>query len=443
MRSRAVRAALTGAALLGATLLPASASAAAATSPEAGLARARSELGALAASAGSPATRRLLSAAEGQLAAATAPALWVDAGQPAAPPYGATVFAHSRAALTALEGVPSSGTGAGAVSGVVSTVLVADRTLAFAAIRQAAGGEGGLLFRAGGMILSGDRWAQTSRVDLGAVQYGVAWREAYQALTLLVGLRVSLVSTPAVGRGAESALARGAVAPAGVRALAGRAPLSRDGKPEVLFVGTESCRFCAIERWGLVAALSQFGTFTNLHLSQSATTDQPIVRSFTFHGSSYDSLYVAFDPVELTSSVPIPGGGYQPLDRLTAPQRTLMRALDPAPAVPFLDVANQFADAGATVSTDALNGMPYGALSVALRRPKTPAGQAIAATAEVITAEICHATGGAPAAVCDSPAVHDYASRLARFGRRGAGCPVTLEVARPAMARTPTALARR
>ncbi len=129
------------------------------------------------------------------------------------------------------------------------------------------------------MILSGDRWAATSRVDLGAVQYGAAWQEAFEALTLLVELRGELVSPVSLGTAAENALGRTAIAPAGVRALAGRAPLARAGKPEVLFVGTESCRFCAIERWGLVAALSQFGSFANLHLGQSATTDRPIVRS--------------------------------------------------------------------------------------------------------------------------------------------------------------------
>jgi hypothetical protein len=172
--------------------------------------------------------------------------------------------------------------------------------------------------------------------------------------------------------------------------------------------------------------LSQFGSFSNLHLSQSATTEQPIVRSFTFHGSGYESLYVSFDPVELFSDVLRPGGGYRPQGRLTPGQRILVRALDPTGASPFIDVANRFADVGATVSPAALSGLPWGALAASLRRPKTLPGQAIAATAEVLTAEICRATGGAPAAVCGSRAVRDYASRLVRFGGRGGGCPAAL-----------------
>jgi hypothetical protein len=371
-----------------------------------------------------------LRAAQSSLATAAVPSLWIDARHSVAPPYGATVFAHSRTALVRLEHVASADVPADAVAAVERSVLAADRSLAIGAIRQATGGVGGgLLQRAAGMILSGDRWSETSRLDLGAVQYGAASRWAFEALRETVELRASLVSTKWLGLAGETALGRSSVAPAGVRTLSGLAPLTSAGKPEVLFVGTQSCRFCAIERWGLVAALSQFGSFSLLGLSQSATTQPPIVRSVTFHGSTYESFYVSFDAIELTSDVPgLHGGGYQSLDRLTPAQRTLVRSLDPAGTVPFVDVANQFADVGATVSRPSFSGLPWGVLSAELPRPKTPTGLAIAATAEVFTAEICRATGGVPAPVCGpsggSNAVADYTSRLPQFGGRGGGCPI-------------------
>jgi hypothetical protein len=417
MRARALLAAV-----LGAALLAPNAIAAPAASPLGGLAQARSELGTLAGSARSAAARGLLSAAQSELSSATAPSLWLDPSHAIAPPYGASVFAHSRAALAGLERLPSSAVPSNRIASVEASILAADRSLAAGSIRQAAGGPGGLLFRAGGMILSGDRWAETSRVDLGAVQYGTAWRDAFQALTELVVVRATLVSPAALGRAAENALGGAATAPVGVRALAGRAPLSLSAKPEVLFVGAESCRFCAMERWGLVAALSQFGIFSNLHLSQSATTAPLTVRSFTFHGSSYQSPYLSFDPVELSSVVPRSGGGYQPLERLAPAQRALVRALDAAAVSPFVDVANQSADVGATVSPAGLGGASWSALAGSISRAKTHSGQAIAATAEVLTAEICRATAGAPASVCASNVVQEYASRLARFGGRGGGC---------------------
>ena len=41
-------------------------------------------------------------------------------------------------------------------------------------------------------------------------------------------------------------------------------PLSSGGKPEVLYVGTEFCPYCAAESWSLIVALSRFGQFSGL-----------------------------------------------------------------------------------------------------------------------------------------------------------------------------------
>ena len=405
-------------------VLAPSAGAAPAAPPLTRLLQTRPGLASLAGAAGSPAARKLIGQADLELARATVASLWLDPGHAVAPAYGASVFAHSRAALVDLEHVSASVAPAGPVAAAETSILAADRALAEGEIWQAAGGSGGLLARASGMILSGDRWALTTRLDLGAVQYEVAWEDAFGALTDLVVVRTTFVSGAALGRAAEAALRDPAIAPAGVRLLPHRRALTRGGKPELLFVGLESCRFCAIERWGLVVALSRFGTFSNLHLSQSATTSPPVVRSFTFAGSRYESPYVSFAPVELFSNVPRPGGsGYQPLGRLTPAQRPLLRTLDRNATSPFVDLANRFVDAGATVSPARLSGSPWGALASSLQRPRTLSGQAIAATAEVLTAEICAATGGAPAPVCGSSVVRDYADRLARFGGSGGGCP--------------------
>jgi hypothetical protein len=279
------------------------------------------------------------------------------------------------------------------------------------------------------MILFGDRWVVTSRFDLGAEQYGSGWQDAFQALTELVVVRTTLVAPGALSAAAENALASRQIAPAGVRFIGGRPRLSASGKPEVLFVGTLSCRFCAVERWGLVVALSQFGTFSSLHLSESSTTTPPVVMSFTFAGARYHSPYVSFAPVELSAEAPLPGGGYEPLQRLTPAQRSLFTALDPGRRVPFVDVANRVLDLGATVSPGLLSGSTWSGLAASLRRARTPAGQAIAATADVLTAEICRATGGAPATVCGSGAVQDYTSRLGRLGGVGGGCPAATSAA--------------
>jgi hypothetical protein len=74
-------------------------------------------------------------------------------------------------------------------------------------------------------------------------------------------------------------------------------PLEKDGKPQLLFVGGEFCPFCAAERWSLVAALSRFGTFSDLKQIRSAVNDGDLA-TFSFYKSSYTSKYIDFNPIE-------------------------------------------------------------------------------------------------------------------------------------------------
>jgi hypothetical protein len=375
-------------------------------------------------------------AAQGQVARATAPSLWIDASHVLAPGYGLLAFEGSRGALLDLEHARSGSLPSGPLSAVEHQILAADRGLAVGSILQALGGSGGLLQRARGMILSGDRWAVTSRPDLAAEQYGAGWRAAFQALTELVHVRVAFVPPGALASAASRALASGPRArPLGIHVLAGRGALERSGKPEVLYVGLESCPACAIERWGLVVALSQFGTFSSLRLGESAVTERPFVPSFTFSGARYSSPYLSFVGAEVASDLPAPGGGFQSLDRLTPAQGRVLRRFDAPGTTPFVDVANRFLDVGATVSPGVASGLSWSQLALSVRRPRTPAGQAIAASAEVFTAEICRATDGEPTSVCGSAVVQDYTSRLSRFGARATGCPTAVGRARrPAVA---------
>jgi hypothetical protein len=140
------------------------------------------------------------------------------------------------------------------------------------------------------------------------------------------------------------------------------------------------------ELGGVVEALSQFGTFANLHLSQSATTRRPIIRGLSLRGANYGSSLVALVLATASSHVPHP--------------------------LPFVNVANKFADVGSPASPSVAGSLSWTQLAGSLARPKATAGQAIDGTAELLTAEICEATGGAPAAVCGAAAVADYENRL-------------------------------
>jgi hypothetical protein len=124
-------------------------------------------------------------------------------------------------------------------------------------------------------------------------------------------------------------------------------------------MGAEYCPYCGTERWALVVALSRFGSFTGLHVIQSASDDAfPNTQTFTFHGSGYRSAYVAFDAVELETN------SYTKLDQPTPEQRRLMLTYDGKPffnpsstgGIPFIDFGGRYLVSGASFDPGVLQG---------------------------------------------------------------------------------------
>jgi Domain of unknown function (DUF929) len=363
-------------AVLGSALLAPAANAARPTAPLSLLHQARTELRSTS-GGGASAYRKL--------GAATARALWVGPSDAVAPPAGRAVFANSRIALLDLEPLLNAPAPSPALRAAESLILTADRRLAENVIQEAANGTG-LVVRARGMVLSGDRWAATSRVDLAAEQYGRAWVDAFDGLTPLAVTPAENVPATALATAADNALAANRISFSTVRPIQNRPPLTKLGVPEVLLATRDGCAACELESWSLVEALSQFGVFSNLALSQSAVTKHPIIRGITFQDAGYGSPYVSFGVAAPSSSVPRP--------------------------LPFVDVANRYADTGSPASPSIVGGLFWTKLAGSLSRPRTAGGQAIDGTAELLTAQICEATDEAPAEVCGTAAVQGYQKRL-------------------------------
>jgi hypothetical protein len=377
-------------------------------------------LHALANHASSRSIHSLAADAAKELAQASVATLWIDARDAVAPSYGSTVFADSIAALTdlqRLERSPVSGLGA-----AITLIVRADRNLAEGAITQARGGNHGLLAAARRWVTAGDREAAAGQPASAARSYGKAWEGAFKALAQLVAAQATAVPSSALAAAAEEALGSNKIALAGPVILHGQPPLTLAGKPELFFAGSEACPFCAVQRWGMIVALSQFGTFSNLHLMQSTPAERPQVRSFTFFGSSYRSPYVSFVPVEVISNVP-KGFGFAPLQRLTPLQHSLLKSFDPPGQVPFIDVANRFTRVDSTVQPFLVGEMSWTQITSSLKQPTSIVAQAIAGEAEVLTAEVCEATNGKPAAVCSTTVVTQYEAALPLLNGSGGGCP--------------------
>lgn len=203
--------------------------------------------------------------------------------------------------------------------------------------------------------------------------------------------------------------------------LTGQPPLTSAGKPEILFVGADFCPFCAAERWPLIVALSRFGRFR--HLANMQSTPQsvfPGIQTFTFTGTTYTSPYVALTAVELYSDTPGANGVFTRIDTLDPAQQALVgkyrgTATGALPgSYPFVDIANRAVTSTAAFSPTLLLHLSQATVAGDLAQAQNPAGQAVVAAANQLTAAICLATRQRPGRVCASKGVRDAAATLTR-----------------------------
>jgi hypothetical protein len=167
-------------------------------------------------------------------------------------------------------------------------------------------------------------------------------------------------------------------------------PLTNGGKPAIVFVSEESCPFCAAERWALVVALSQFGTWTHLGATTSSATDvYPGTATFSFRSARYRSARLTLRTTELADNAGHPLQPQTALDtRLigTYDVPPYVNSADQSGAVPFLDIANRYVLAGAQYDPQVLAGLSAAQIASQLRDPASPVARAVDGSARVIVA---------------------------------------------------------
>jgi hypothetical protein len=416
-------------ALLLAGMIPALAFAgtASAAAPQRSLVQARSEMLAIAKQAHSHSIKSSANDAATRLAIATFSQLWSNPSEVVAPSFGTFVFAETAKALSDMQRL-----GSASVRGLAGPVVLtvdADRRVAEGAITAARGGSKALLQAANRQLAAGDRAFAGGHTVTAVTHYTAAWKDAFKALTQRVTKAVTSIPSSAIDAAATNALGSKQIALAGPAILSNQPALTLNGKPAVLYIGSEGCPYCGMQRWGLIVALSRFGKFSNLHLMQSLTTERPEVRTFTFFGSRYSSPYVSFVPVEAFSNIPS-SHGFARLQPLSAAESDLFATYDREGTFPFVDVANAYTSWYSTVLPQHLAGMNWTQVVASLKNPNSAAAQAVAGEAEVLTAELCSVTGGRPQSVCSAPLVAQYLQGLPRMDGKGGGCPANAAMAR-------------
>lgn len=183
--------------------------------------------------------------------------------------------------------------------------------------------------------------------------------------------------------------------------------LTKDGKPEILYVGAEYCPFCAAERWAMVMALSKFGTFTGLKgTSSSAIDTNPSTPTFSFYGSKYTSPYISFDPVELqTNTYSASLGTYPTLQTPTAAQNSLLSKWDVAPyttesgSIPFVYLGGKYLITGAQYVASAISGKSFDTAVPYMTSGTNTTSRQAEAAAGYLVGEILALTHDQPASI--------------------------------------------
>ena len=172
-----------------------------------------------------------------------------------------------------------------------------------------------------------------------------------------------------------------------------------DGKPQVLYLGAEYCPYCAAQRWPLVLALSRFGTFTGLGLTESSSTDvYPNTNTFTFLHATYTSPYLTFTSVELYDRAD------NPLQTPTAAQQQLLQTAGQG-GIPFIALGGTTMLRSSGYNPQVLTGLDWTQIAASLTDASSPVAKAIVGTANRITGQLCDLTHDQPTAVCQTPEV--------------------------------------
>lgn len=179
--------------------------------------------------------------------------------------------------------------------------------------------------------------------------------------------------------------------------------IRQNGKPELFYVGEMYCPYCAAERWSVVKALSQFGTWSHLSSTTNGKSVQgfAVIPTFDFMGATYRSKYVSLAAKDITD------WDGKPLQSLSFGEQALFNRYNLRGGTP-MTLAGDYVELGSGYSPAEIQGKSFASVQQALQRgDNTSFVAAINAETNVITAILCHADGGRPASTCTRPAIRN------------------------------------
>ncbi len=219
--------------------------------------------------------------------------------------------------------------------------------------------------------------------------------------------------------------------------IKGNAPVLNGGALQVDFVGIESCEFCAIERYALFYALSNFGNWTYYGVPVTLSS-LPALNATYSSAPQNDALFYKASEGDWTMNFLNPNLKYssnkvdfitretannqgQPLQQMTTYESQYLNNYDPLGYVPFSIVGGNFFETGAGISLTrggvpiifAQNGSgmsPEQILS-AFNLSGSEINVGITTEANYITAEICYNINDS-APICSASAIKSIENNI-------------------------------
>jgi thiol-disulfide isomerase/thioredoxin len=185
-------------------------------------------------------------------------------------------------------------------------------------------------------------------------------------------------------------------------------PLKRQsGKSLVYFMGAGFCPFCAAQRWAIVEALKNFGSWEGLVEDKSAGHDEKYlnVPTLNFARAKYTSDHLEFIGKETADR------NFEPLQELDDKDFEVLDTFNPDQIIPFLLVDGQFMQVGAGYSPKLIEGLDHVKIRTELEDPKSEVGRAMREEIDNITALICRSIGGKSPA-CENPKIRELSAKI-------------------------------
>jgi hypothetical protein len=181
---------------------------------------------------------------------------------------------------------------------------------------------------------------------------------------------------------------------------------STNGRPILVYVGTEYCPYCAVQTWPLTIALMRFGNFSNLEYMTSSITEGDYA-TFTFVSSSYRSNYMVFQPYEVEDREGNPLATL-PLNYTSAFEQAGQSAF------PFLNFADEYVISG-SILNPAILGTKNWTQIISSIQAGDSLGSQIKQAANLMTAVICKTTGNEPISVCGQDSITALTGSLVSY----------------------------